>query len=41
MSYKEISIVALEVYQGDSKGLYASTVEGGIKVIQELPEEEK
>ena len=40
MSYKEIAIAALEAYRGNSKGLYASTVKGCIKVIQDLPEED-
>ncbi len=40
MSFKNKAIAALEAYRGNSKGLYASTVAGCIKVIRELPEDD-
>lgn len=39
MSFKNKAIATLEAYQGNSKGLYASTVAGCIEVIRAIPED--
>jgi len=38
MSYKQKALKALEVYRGNSKGLYASIVTGCIDLLRSIPE---